>query len=379
MDRVSANLRVADSTRGNEKGRRRMEVSMTPEDSTPEDSPIRFGVLGTGRITRRLVSDLQQTPNVQVTAIASRDSSRAKWYADQYGIPNAHAGYESLVVSDQVDAVYIALPPSLHAQWSLASIANGKHVLCEKPLTTRLSDTVEIAKAAGTQKVHWLDAASWLFHPRTQAMRAPICDGRLGQLRHISSAVSFFEPFQSGDHRLSAELGGGCLLDLGWYAAGMICWATGGQLPHRVRAMATFRDGIDIRITACCVSDQGWSATLSCAYDTATRKWAEIAGTDASVICDDFTRPWPDRPPRFWIHDRAGKASSHLVEGDQQREMITTFCNAIHGKASLEPYQSQSLATQSLLAAISASVQSEHDVVIPHSPTPEFLGNLQCD
>ena len=95
------------------------------------DQTTRFGIIGTGRITRRLVADLQSTDNVSVTAIASRTDERARWYADQYGVANAVTGYQQLIQRDDVDAVYISLPPSMHAEWSIAAADAGKHVLCE--------------------------------------------------------------------------------------------------------------------------------------------------------------------------------------------------------------------------------------------------------
>ncbi len=94
---------------------------------------MRFGIIGTGRITRRLVPDLQSTDGVLVTAIASRDLARGRWSADQYGIAHAFGDYQSLLDSDLIDAVYIALPPSLHHHWCMQALNAGKHVLCEKP------------------------------------------------------------------------------------------------------------------------------------------------------------------------------------------------------------------------------------------------------
>ena len=88
---------------------------------TIQPAAVRFGAIGTGRITRRLVADLQSTDGVQVTAIASRSSDRARWYADQYGIVAAVQGYQRLLQRDDVDAVYISLPPSMHAEWSIAA------------------------------------------------------------------------------------------------------------------------------------------------------------------------------------------------------------------------------------------------------------------
>ena len=126
--------------------------------------PTRVGVIGTGRITRRLVADLQSTDDVSVTAIASRTEDRARWYADQYGIANALTGYQTLLDRDDVDAVYISLPPSLHHQWAVAAADAGKHLLCEKPLALNKKEAVEIQSAAARNKVRWLDATGWLHH-----------------------------------------------------------------------------------------------------------------------------------------------------------------------------------------------------------------------
>lgn len=325
-------------------------------------SEIRFGVLGTGRVTRRLVADLQQTPGVRVTAISSREAVRARWYADQFGIPHGFAGYESLLQSDAIDAVYIALPPSLHLEWALAAAAHYKHVFCEKPLVTSYEQALQLSAACRSANVRWLDATAWLHHPRTVEMAARVTNGELGKLRHVSTAVSFFEPFQSGDHRLQNDLGGGCLLDLGWYAGGALLWATGGELPDRVMAQAVKQREIDYRVSACCLREGSWSATVHCAYDVATRKWMEVAGDEAAVVCDDFTRPWPNRATRYWVHDRAGAVSSHQVDGDQERSMIEDFCHGVRGRIDLVPWQLQALKTQALLQGMAISLAEQTEV-----------------
>lgn len=314
---------------------------------------MRFGIIGTGRITRRLVADLQSSPGVTVTALASRDAARANWSAGQYGIAKAFEGYQTLLESDLVDAVYIALPPFLHASWSIAAAQSGKHFLCEKPLATSLAEVNEIAAAASTANVRWLDATAWLHHPRTVAMREFVASGTIGNLRHISAAVSFFEPFQDNDHRRDASLGGGCVLDLGWYAAGCAIAVAGPA--RRVFASEIRRDGAAFRVSATLWFDHDVSATINCGYDIATRKWMEWAGDQASIICDDFTRPWAERPPRLWIHDRAGAVTSHQYSGSQERKMIEALADG----RDLEMYHQQAIRTQATLDAMIRSVKTE--------------------
>ncbi len=314
---------------------------------------MRFGILGTGRITRRLVADLQTTPGVSVAVIGSRELERARWSCGQYGVANAVAGYENVIARDDVDAVYIALPPSLHGQWAIAAAVGGKHVLCEKPLATTLNEGAAIATACAQHRVRWLDATAWLHHERTEAMVRWVDEGRLGELRHLSASISFFEPFQDDEHRLNVQLGGGCLLDLGWYAVGSAILAAGPL--RRVYANSLMREGVPIRTSAMLWFDNDVTATINCGYDTATRKWIEWAGTDAAIVCDDFSRPWPDRPARLWIHDRSGAVQSHQFEGSQEQRMIATLAS----DRDLSAYAKQALRTQAAVDAMIRSSQSE--------------------
>src|SRR3954454_9413177 len=99
-----------------------------------EPSRLRIGVLGAARITPlALIRPARTMPEVTVAAIAARDPARAGKYAARHGIPVVHNGYADLIADPELDAVYIPLPNSLHAEWTLAALAAGKHVLCEKP------------------------------------------------------------------------------------------------------------------------------------------------------------------------------------------------------------------------------------------------------
>jgi predicted dehydrogenase len=313
---------------------------------------MRFGILGTGRITRRLVADLQSTAGASVVVIGSREAARATWCGGQYGIARSVQGYQNVIDDPEVDAVYVALPPSLHAEWSIAAARGGKHILCEKPLATSHAEAAEIARVCAASGVRWLDATAWLHHQRTAAMRGWLAAGELGKLCHISVAISFFQPFQDGDHRLDPALGGGCLLDLGWYAAGCAILAAGP--PRRVFAETRSVDGVAMRTNAMMWFDNDVSATLHCGFDAATRKWCEWAGELASVVCDDFTRPWPDRPPRVWVHNRAGEVRSHSFGGSQERDMIAKLVSG----DDLSEFQLQALRTQATLDAMSRSSDS---------------------
>lgn len=314
---------------------------------------MRFGILGTGRITRRLVADLQSTDGVHVTTIGSRTSDRANWYAQQYGIANPVAGYQAVLQRDDVEAVYIALPPALHAEWAIKAAEAGKHVLCEKPLSIDTAGAAAIDRACRQAQVRWLDATGWLHHPRTRRCKRLSDGGEIGQLRHLSSSVSFFEPFQTDDHRQDSQLGGGCLLDLGWYAIGLPIYFAGR--PDAVYAAAVQRNGVAYRVSGMIWFADQVTAGFNCGYDTTTRKWFEVAGDSGSIVCDDFTRPWPEKPARIWTHDRTGAAQSHQDQGHQENEMIRTF---IDPQADLQELQQQAQWTQLAVAAAEESCRT---------------------
>ncbi|MEM6689283.1 MAG: Gfo/Idh/MocA family oxidoreductase [Planctomycetota bacterium] len=317
-------------------------------------TPVRFGVLGTGRITRRLTANLQSTSGASVIAVASREKSRAQFAAQTHGVAHAIEGYQELIRRDDVDAVYVALPPSLHHEVCLAAAEAGKGILCEKPLALNANQAKEIDSACQRANVRWLDATGWLHHERTRRFAEIIQTGVLGRVGHVSASVSFFEPFQTDEHRLSRSLGGGCILDLGWYAVGLTLWVRqclgeAAESPSiAIGAQTVRRDEVPLRLSASLQFNDGITATLSCGYDTATRKWFEVAGSDQSLICDDFTRPWQNRPARFWLHDRTGSVESESFEDEQEIRMIETLI----GDSDLRPLNQLAIQTHEVLDQI---------------------------
>ncbi len=116
-------------------------------------STLRWGILGTARINRRVIPAIRLAPRSTLVAVASRTRARAEAYATEWGVPRALDGYQALLDDPAIDAVYIPLPNSQHVPWTLAAVAAGKHVLCEKPMALPAADIDRIHAAAGTAKV----------------------------------------------------------------------------------------------------------------------------------------------------------------------------------------------------------------------------------
>jgi predicted dehydrogenase len=140
---------------------------------------LRIGTLSTARITpAALIRPGRQAPETVVTAVAARDPARAEAFAAAHGIPVTHESYQALIADPAIDAVYNPLPNSLHAEWTLRAIGAGKHVLCEKPFTSRADQAREAAAAAQASGLVVMEAMHDRHHPLARLM--------LGQLPLIA-------------------------------------------------------------------------------------------------------------------------------------------------------------------------------------------------
>src|SRR5947208_4229772 len=96
---------------------------------------VRWGIVSTADINRKLIPGLQASEKADLVAVASRERSRAEAFASEWKIERAYGSYEELLEDPDVEAVYIPLPNTLHCEWSIRALEAGKHVLCEKPLS----------------------------------------------------------------------------------------------------------------------------------------------------------------------------------------------------------------------------------------------------
>lgn len=196
---------------------------------------FRWGVLSTAKIARlQLLPAMQDATNGVVSAIASRDQSRARDLADRFGAPHAFGSYEALLQSDDVDGVYIPLPTSQHVEWSLKAANAGKHVLCEKPIALDAGHIDELVAVRDSRGVVISEAFMVQYHPQWEKVRALIGEGAIGQLRQVSGVFSYHN-VDPDNMRNQIALGGGALPDIGVYPTVTTGFATGRE-PIRVRA-----------------------------------------------------------------------------------------------------------------------------------------------
>ncbi|CAN7266171.1 Gfo/Idh/MocA family protein [Pararhizobium sp. LjRoot238] len=196
---------------------------------------LRFGILSTAKIGRELVvPSIQDAENCVVTAIASRDLSKAREMADRFSVPHAFGSYEEMLASDLIDAVYIPLPTSQHVEWTIKAADAGKHVLCEKPIALKASEIGAVIEARDRNKVLISEAYMVTYSPVWRKVRALLQEGAVGKLRHVQGAFTYYNR-DAANMRNKPELGGGGLPDIGVYPTITTRFVTGRE-PIRVQA-----------------------------------------------------------------------------------------------------------------------------------------------
>lgn len=196
---------------------------------------LRFGILSTARIGRdHVVPAIQDAENCVVTAVASRDLSRARQMANRFSVPHAFGSYEEMLASDVIDAVYIPLPTSQHIEWSEKAAKAGKHVLCEKPMALKAEEFDSLIAIRDTSGVVISEAYMVTYAPLWLKVRELLQSGAIGTLKHVQGAFSYYNR-DPDNMRNIPELGGGALPDIGVYPT-IVTRFTTGREPLRVQA-----------------------------------------------------------------------------------------------------------------------------------------------
>lgn len=226
---------------------------------------IRIGILGAARIAPRgIITPANETLGVEVVAVASRDLERARSFAALHSIPMAFGSYGELVVSEDVDLVYCALPPSAHLEWCTAALENGKHVLVEKPFANNAQDASRMVAAARASGKHLIEGFHYRFHPLFERALAAVRSGEIGRVKRIEAVFNANLPDTPGELRYIEALGGGSLMDLGCYCLHWIRTVAGEEPTITSARARCVTPGVDIEVEAEMAFTSGPTAHLRC-------------------------------------------------------------------------------------------------------------------
>jgi predicted dehydrogenase len=247
--------------------------------------------MGTANIARAAFLPGLRAAGGLPAAVAGRDLARTERYARAHGVERAIDGYQNLIGDPGIDALYIALPNSMHAAWTIRALEAGKPVLCEKPLCGVLADTERVLAAARRTGTLLWEAFVFPFNEHMRQVRKLVCDGAIGELREIQSDFHFLVT-RPGNIRLSADLQGGALRDVGCYPI-RLAQEFFGEHATAWADREMGGDGVDIETWGSLGYDGGRRLLLSCGMRRGYDTFSRLLGTAGQIHVSNPFHPRP--------------------------------------------------------------------------------------
>jgi len=244
---------------------------------------VRWGLLSTANINKRLIPAIRASERGELVAVASRRQDAADTYAAEWGIPRAFGSYEALLGSGEVDAVYIGLPNHLHAEWTVRALEHGVHVLCEKPFALTLADVDRMADAARDNGRVLAEAFMYRHHPQTKAAGDWVRDGRLGRVSLFRGTFSFTLTDRK-NVRLIPEWGGGSLWDIGVYPVSFAQYVMGGPPEWVFGDQVIGPSGVDDAFSGTLHYADGALAQISSAFTVPWYTHVDVLGERGRLV-----------------------------------------------------------------------------------------------
>ncbi|PYG01005.1 Predicted dehydrogenase [Georgenia satyanarayanai] len=292
---------------------------------------VRWGVLGAARIAEKaVIPAIRRAGAGEVVAVSSA-SGRAQDYAERLGIERHYGSHEELLADPDVDAVYVPLPNTEHARWTIAAVEAGKHVLCEKPIVQGVAELDAVEGAARRAGVQVAEAFMYRYHPQLQRVREMLEAGEIGELVTVESSFHFVQArTEPLDIRLRRDLGGGAHNDIGCYPVDLLGWLTGAE-PDDLGVVATVEEpgGAATRVSVA-ARYGAVTANLHCSFDAAFRAEARLIGSAGAIHLPDVFRADQRGGVARIVVERDGAAPAVVeVEGDQYGTEVARFAERV--------------------------------------------------
>jgi xylose dehydrogenase (NAD/NADP) len=325
----------------------------------PDDAPVRWGIVSTADINRKVIPGAKASPKVDLVGVASRTKERAEQYASWWEIPRAYGSYEALLADDEIDAVYISLPNTLHCEWSVKALEAGKHVLCEKPLSRHPDEVVAAFDAADRAGRFLSEAFMWRHNPQTARLKELVDQGAIGELRLIRSTFSY-SLYDEGNIRLQPEVEGGGLMDVGCYNVSGSRFL-GGE-PERVFGEAWYGPtGTDWVFAGTMRFPGDVIASFDCGTALTNRDELEAIGSEGSLFVDD---PWHCLHPGIELRRGGDVERIELEPQDSYRLELENMSDAVRGRSELLLARDDALGQARTLEALHASATTSTPVTL---------------
>ncbi len=252
---------------------------------------LRIGVLGAAKIVpSALLEPAAQRSDMKVTHVAARDPAREAEFARTHGL-QAAGGYAALIARDDLDLIYIALPPSGHCEWSIGALEAGKAVLCEKPFSMSEEEAERMVEASQRTGRPLIEAFHYRYHPTVLRAEKLLREQAIGPLVSASANFCIVIPEEAGEFRWDARLGGGAFMDIGCYPFHVLRTLIGSE-PELLGTSGTFRNGVEAEAEARLNFNGSIPATVRCSMVATDRRLdVEIVGENGRLSISNFIVP----------------------------------------------------------------------------------------
>lgn len=260
--------------------------------------------------------------------IMAKERAKAQTFVDNHG-GKIYEGYSTLIHSDEVDAVYLPLPPGLHYRWAKEALTAGKHILCEKPCTTTLTNTEDLLKDANGKGLAVHENYMFAFHDQLEAVNEIVRSGEIGEVRLYR--ISFGFPMRAqNDFRYNKALGGGALLDCGGYTmkyASMLLGPTAELKYAQSNNIEGF--SVDMYGSAALVNEDGITAQIAFGMDHNYKCELEVWGSKGTIYTNRILTAPAGLIPEVIIRKGNEEEKRNLPADDAFKKSILHFCKCI--------------------------------------------------
>ena len=263
---------------------------------------LRWGILATGGIARQFAAGLPTSKTGTLQAIGSRTLESATRFAAQYG-GKPYASYGEVLDDPAVDAVYIATPHHLHAEWTVKAARAGKAILCEKPFTLSAIEaqrTLDVVKEEG---VFFMEAFMYRVHPQTVKLRELVRSGAIGRPLVVNVEFGFAASRDWGNFRADGALGGGGLMDVGTYCTTFASLIADEEASRGCYKAEITEKGYDAFGSGALAYPSGMTASFATGIHAGLTNDARVYGEEGAIL---VSSPWKCSSSTF-ILKRAGK------------------------------------------------------------------------
>jgi D-xylose 1-dehydrogenase (NADP+, D-xylono-1,5-lactone-forming) len=293
-------------------------------------TPVKWGVISTADINRKVIPGAHASPKVELVAVASREQARAEEYARTWEIERAYGSYDALLADPEIEAVYISLPNTMHCEWSLNALEAGKHVLCEKPMSRHADEVAAAFDVAERTGLHLSEAFMYRHNPQTARAKELVEQGAIGELRLVRSAFSY-SLYDHDNIRLRTDVEGGALMDVGCYnVSGSRLF--GGEPVKAFGEAWLGASGTDWVFAGTMRFPGDVLATFDCGTAMVERDELEAIGSEGSLFLDD---PWHCTNPVIEVRRDGEVERIELERADSYRLELENVSDAIRGEAEL--------------------------------------------